>query len=64
MAHDGYDLVLVARRKEELKKIASESPIRKVFIIEKDLSLPDAPKAVYNEIKEAGIVVDILVNNA
>lgn len=64
MAHDGYDLVLVARRKEELQKIASEFPIRKIFIIEKDLSLPDAPKAVYNEIKEAGIVVDILVNNA
>lgn len=53
MANDGYDLVLVARRREELQKIALEFPIRKVFIIEKDLSLLESPKEVYQEIKKA-----------
>ncbi len=47
MANDGCDLILVARRKNELEKIAKEFPLRKIVILEKDLSLPGAPIEVY-----------------
>lgn len=53
MARDGYDLVLVARRREELEKIAKEFPHTNILILEKDLSLPDAPKWVYHQVEKA-----------
>ena len=34
------------------------------MVIAKDLSLPEAPKEIYDEVKSAGIEVDYLVNNA
>lgn len=63
-ARDGYDLVLVARRKEELEKISKEFPERKVMILEKDLSLEFSPLEVYEAVKKHSIQIDILVNNA
>jgi uncharacterized protein len=35
-----------------------------VTVIEKDLSLPLAPREIYDQITREGMVVDILVNNA
>lgn len=63
-ARDGYDLVLVARRKEELEKISNEFPDRKIMILEKDLSLEFSPLEVYEAVKKDSIQIDILVNNA
>jgi short-subunit dehydrogenase len=54
-ARDGYDLVLVARRKEELEKISKEFPERKVMILEKDLSLEFSPLEVYEAVKKDSI---------
>jgi len=36
----------------------------KVQVIVKDLSLPESPKEIYDEIKKAGIKIEILINNA
>ncbi|MHB8075483.1 SDR family NAD(P)-dependent oxidoreductase [Desulfosporosinus fructosivorans] len=66
-ANDGYDLVLVARRKTQLEKLASELtnnyPIS-ITIIAKDLSQPTSPDEIFKELKEKSIHIDILVNNA
>jgi uncharacterized protein len=51
-AREGYDLVLVARRREELEKIAKKYPERKVTILEKDLSLEPSPREIYASLKK------------
>ncbi|MFQ4140898.1 SDR family oxidoreductase [Chlorogloeopsis sp. ULAP02] len=66
-ALDGYNLVLVARSEEKLKKIAKEFTEKsdiKVEIIVKDLSVPTTPTEIFTELQQAGIKVDVLVNNA
>ncbi|MBN2663497.1 MAG: SDR family oxidoreductase [Bacteroidales bacterium] len=66
-AQKGGDLVIVARRVEkleELKKELTEKYSVKVMIIEKDLIKSHAPKEVYDEVKNAGIEIDYLINNA
>ncbi len=66
-AHQGGDLVIVARsgdKLNELKKELEEKYSIKVTAIVKDLGLPNAPKELYDEVKVAGIKVDYLVNNA
>lgn len=66
-AEKGGDLILVARNKEKLEALKSEleraHPIE-VKVIVKDLTLAEGPKEVYEEIKKAGIAIDILINNA
>ncbi len=66
-AKQTWDLVLVARNKEKLEKIKDEiesSFSRKVVVISKDLSNPNSPKELYDEIKKQGIEIDYLINNA
>ncbi len=66
-AEKGGDLVIVARsagKLEELKKLLEQKFGVKVLAIAKDLSLPDAPKELYDELKKAGVEVDYLINNA
>ena len=66
-AADGADLVLVARREERLRRLAAElegahgsrSQIESV-----DLSEPREVIALYERLDEAGVCVDVLVNNA
>jgi short-subunit dehydrogenase len=66
-ARDGYNLVLVARSADELKKIAaqltSEYGISAKFIA-KDLSVPASPQEIFDEVQSKGIAIDILINNA
>jgi uncharacterized protein len=57
-----YDLVLVARRSEEMEKLKTEYPNLNIQVILKDLTLPTACKEVFEELKDTQI--DILVNNA
>ena len=61
LAKEGYPLVLVARRKENLEKLAKELPTE-CIIISKDLSDIDACKQLINEL--AQIDIDIFINNA
>lgn len=67
LARDNYNLVLVARNEDNLKKSAAEiSAISDVavHIITADLFKPDAAKEVYSKVKSLGITVEVLVNDA
>lgn len=64
---NGGDLVLVARSKGKLETLKTELETQhniQVKVIVKDLSLPSAPKEVYDEVTSSGITVDYLINNA
>jgi uncharacterized protein len=66
-AADGYRLVLVARNRAVLQQIGEQLQSQhgiEVRISPKDLAHPASPVELYQELQEAGIVVDVLVNNA
>jgi short-subunit dehydrogenase len=66
-ASDGYNLVIVARTEEDLKKRAEEFSLQygiNVIPIAKDLFDREAPFQLYQEVKEKNVVVDVLVNDA
>ena len=66
-AKDGYDLVLVARnseRLEEIKKDVEQKYNIKALVVAKDLCSPSGADEVYEATKQAGINIDVLVNNA
>ncbi len=66
-AERGGDLVLVARSEGKLNELKSELEGKhsiRVMIVPKDLTLEQAPREVYNEVKEAGFPIDYLINNA
>jgi len=67
IAKDGMNLVLVARRKALLDELASELSEEygiKVHTIAQDLSDMDAADKVFENVQEAGLEIDILINNA
>ncbi|MFE8700678.1 SDR family NAD(P)-dependent oxidoreductase [Cytobacillus sp. FJAT-54145] len=63
-ANDGYNLILVARNKEKMQQIKETYSHLNVTVIQKDLSIGGAAKEVYEEIKQQGAHIDVLVNNA
>ncbi|CAM3544235.1 SDR family oxidoreductase [Pontibacter korlensis] len=67
-AKDGFNLILVARSTERLRRLGyylqDEHQLEHVCVLSADLTRPEAPKEVYNEVKASGQEVDILVNNA
>jgi len=66
-AKDGYNLVLVARGDDKLQQLADDFTKNdgiQTTVIGKDLSEEDAALDVYNQVKEKGITVDVLVNDA
>jgi uncharacterized protein len=66
-ARDGYRLVLVARNRAALRELGDQLQSRysvEVRISPKDLAHPAAPIELFQELQEAGIVLDVLVNNA
>ncbi len=66
-AQHHHNLVLVARREErllELKEELEESFQINVSVISLDLTMSDAPKQLYDELKRHKTDIDILVNNA
>lgn len=66
-AHDGYHLVLVARRKDKLTELAAQLKQNhgvQVMVLVKDLAEPDAAAAIYQKLCDQNITIDILVNNA
>jgi len=66
-AQDKSDLVLVSRNAERLGQIARELEGKfgiTVRILPKDLANPTAPKEIFDTLKNEGIVVHALVNNA
>lgn len=66
-ASEGYDLILVARRRAQLESLAQSLEAQhdtQSTIITADLSDAAAPQQVFDEVSEAGLQVDVLVNNA
>ena len=66
-ARDGYRLVLVARNRGALRELGDDLQSRynvTVRISPRDLAHPATPDELYQELQEAGIVLDVLVNNA
>jgi uncharacterized protein len=67
LAADGYDLVLVARDRARLEAVAREVAgahgIR-AHVVPADLTHPHAPEAIHAAVRELGVSVEVLVNNA
>lgn len=66
-AEKGGDLIVVARGENKLNKLKKELEKKyniTVFVIQKDLTKSNATREVYDEIKNAGLKVDYLINNA
>lgn len=68
LAAQGTSLVLVARREERLLALRGElvlaHPDLDVHVLAADLSLAGAGQEVFTFVQEAGLHVDVLVNNA
>jgi short-subunit dehydrogenase len=67
LAQQGADLVLVARSEEKLERLANELQRHsgvKVAVIPADLSSSDAVKRLVSEVRNRGIKINLLVNNA
>ena len=67
LAAEGANLILVARREERLKEIASELATAysiSVEVIAKDLGQAGSAQALYDEVQGRGLSVDTLINNA
>jgi len=63
----GFDLVITARREDRLRAVADRLSQRdqvRVHVIAGDLSLPDAPGRLCEELQARGLTIDALVNNA
>lgn len=67
-AKDGYNLILVARSTDRMRKLAhylqDEHELEHVCVITADLTRPEAPREIYEEVKNSGFHVDVLINNA
>lgn len=67
-AGEGYNLILVARSTERLRKLGAylqdQHQLEHVCMVTADLTRPEAPREVYEEVKNSGLQVDILINNA
>ena len=66
-AEQGGDLIIIARREEklmDLKAMLEAEHGVNVVVIAKDLAHPDAPAEIYERVKERGLQVDYLINNA
>jgi uncharacterized protein len=65
-AADGHDLVLVARRRDKLDELAAQlgKDGTRVTVIAADLQDAAAPQRIFDEVSQAGIEIDFLVNNA
>lgn len=66
-ARDGYRLVLLARNRNTLRQIGDDLQARygiTVRIAPKDLAHPASPDELFQELREAGVLLDVLVNNA
>jgi uncharacterized protein len=67
LAARGMHLVLTARREEHLRELAAELHTRhgtRTQVIPGDLSDPAFPGQLYQKVREAGVEVSLLVNNA
>ena len=65
-AKGGYDLVLVARNAQQLRELAAglkQEFGRAVTVMAADLGQPGAPRALFEQLAQKGIAIEVLVNN-
>jgi uncharacterized protein len=62
----GSEVIVTARRKDRLETLAQEIEKTggKAHIFVEDLSMPESGKKLYDQIKSAGLNIDIIINNA
>jgi hypothetical protein len=65
-SEEGYNVVLVARRKQKLAKLAKELQGNgsEVHVIAMDLSAKEAARELFDAVQQLDIQIDALVNNA
>ncbi|HEX8557102.1 MAG TPA: SDR family oxidoreductase [Pyrinomonadaceae bacterium] len=66
-AADGHSLVLVARSRDKLARLAGELGERHgvaARVLPSDLARPESPQEIFDELRDASVTVDALVNNA
>lgn len=66
-AEKGDNIIIIARSEDkliELKKELETKHNTKVTVIAKDLTNPNASKEIYDEVRNAGLEIDYLINNA
>jgi short-subunit dehydrogenase len=66
-AADKSNLVLVARRADRLTALAEELQRRHGItaqVLTKDLTRPEAPQEIFDELTQKSVVIDVVVNNA
>ena len=67
-AQDGYNLILVARHEDDLQEVAQQLENDysgcETWVVAKDLTQPQAAQELYEEVKQKGITVQALVNDA
>jgi short-subunit dehydrogenase len=67
LGREHYDLILVARREDRLAAVAGRARTAgagTVRIIRADLTQPETPATLYQQLTSDGVKVDYLVNNA
>jgi len=67
LAHQGMNLILVARSEDKLKALADDLHQQcgvSIQVIAQDLTEPDAAVRVAEAVSASGLTVDLLVNNA
>ena len=62
LAGRGATVILVARSEAKLETLRRE--LGRAQVIVADLALPGAPQRLFDAVKERGLVVDVLINNA
>ncbi|MCI9079458.1 MAG: SDR family NAD(P)-dependent oxidoreductase [Lachnospiraceae bacterium] len=68
LARKGYGIVMVSSSQHHLvqasKSMRKRFPKTSIYTIKEDLSQKNSAKHLYSKIKEMGLVIDVLVNNA
>ena len=67
LASEGYNLLLVARRAERLQALAKDISNKykvRCDVFAADLTDPAAPAQIIQHAEQAGIAIDVLINNA
>ena len=58
----GANLILTARSEDKLLLLSNK--MNNAVVISGDLSCENFPKELYDKVKEKGLIVDVLINNA
>ncbi len=65
-ASRGANLILTARSEDKLMQLAKDLSNKniQIHVFIEDISLPDSAQKLFNQVNDAGLEVDVLVNNA